>query len=112
MRRFFVIIWHGFSICLLLLAAAIAGANVGNPLLLDEKEHNNNSQEEQSTKEAVIHRTRHQRFETQQAWLLGISSSPRSLRMRDAQWLGQLCFSDGLKGEHQARNGCGAVLLR
>jgi hypothetical protein len=113
MQRFVTTIWHGFAIGLFLLATAGPGLNFCAPRLLDEKEEQkSNSHEEDRTKDAVIQTARRHRSEFHREQLPGISSPPPPLHMPDSRWLGQVCVSEGRKGEHQARNGCGAVLLR
>jgi hypothetical protein len=113
MQRFVATTWRGFGIWLLLLAMVSPSAVLCAPRFLDEKEgQKNGSHEEERTKEVMIHPARRQRWDTHQTQLPGISAPPRSLHMLAAHWHGQVCVADGLLGEHQARNGCGASLLR
>jgi hypothetical protein len=113
MQRFVATTWRGFGIWLLLLATVSPGAYCCAPRFLDEKEeHKHGSHEEERAKEVALHPARRQRLITHQTRLPGISLPPRSLHVLAARWRGQVCVSDGLQGEHQARNGCGATLLR
>ena len=113
MQRFVAITWRSFGIWLLLLALVSPGALFCAPRFLDEKEgQKNGSHEEERTKEVTIHPARRQRLDSHQTQLPGISAPARSLQLPAARWHGQVCVSDGRQGEHQARNGCGATLLR
>ena len=113
MQRSIATIQHGFGIWLLLFAMASPGAQFCAPRFLDEKEgQKTNSHEEDRTKVAVIQAARRHRLDMHREQLPGISSPPLPQHRIDAPWLGQVCVSEGWQGEQQARNGCGAVLLR
>ena len=112
MQRLVATIRHGFGICLLLLAIANPGLHFCAPRFLNDKEEQKSSSHEvDRTKEALIQAARRHRLDIHREQLPGVSSPPLPLHLLDACWLGQVCISDGLQGEHQARNGCGAVLL-
>ena len=113
MQRSIAKISRGLGICLLLIATVGSGAPRYASRFLDEnEEHKGGCHEQERAKEAVVNPTRRQRLDGHQRQLPGISSPARSLHVLNAHWHGQVCFSDGVQGEHQARNGCGATLLR
>jgi hypothetical protein len=117
MKRMAAIIWHGFSIWLLLFATALPDLHCRLPRLFsegpkEEKEEKGGPGEQQRAQEAVVHVARRHRGDTQRLPLPRRTLSLLSLHPRAASQHGQVCLTDGLRGAQNLLNGCGAVLLR
>ena len=117
MKRIAAISWNGFSVGLLLFAAAVPHLDCCQPHLLsggpkEERQEKDCPGEEQFAKDAVAHGTRRHRGGGSRDQMPGVASPILALRSRGDSWLGQVCSSDGCRGEQCLAHGCGAVLLR
>ena len=118
MKRMAAIIWHAFSIGLLLFVTAIPDLHCCLPRLFsagcpkEEKEEPGGPCHEKHDKESVGQPARRHRGNARGSQLPGSPLHSVRLHARDAGRHGPVCIADGLRGEDRLRNGCGAVLLR